>query len=178
MAQHPRQSFSAHYRQQQTSAGPPRPPQSSQSHPPSPAWAGDDDLPRPVYRPQRPRPASRKALVAGSSMVALAALWITPNLNRLTTPRVSQDNCLKLEQVQNFVSRDRLKKLLEIEPQAAKATVQEVLKEPYCVLEPTTGQADGPVEREAYPLEFDPSTWLVVLYNNDQYSGYDFSFRK
>jgi hypothetical protein len=177
MAQHPRQSFSAHYRQQQTPAGHSRPPQTTPGYP-GPSWAGEEYRPRPAARPQPPRPASRKALVAGGSMVALAALWITPNLNRLTTPSVSQDDCLKLEQVQNFVSRDRLKKLLEIEPQATKATVQEVLREPYCVLEPTVDKAGGSLDREAYPLEFDPSTWLVVLYNNDQYTGYDFSFRQ
>jgi hypothetical protein len=31
--------------------------------------------------------------------------------------------------------------------------------------------------REAYPLEFDPQTWLVLLYEGDQYTGYRFATR-
>ena len=32
------------------------------------------------------------------------------------------------------------------------------------------------VEREAYPLAFDPEAWVVVSYVEEKYVGYDFVF--
>ena len=32
-------------------------------------------------------------------------------------------------------------------------------------------------ERAAYPLAFDPNTWLVVLYEDEEYVGYGFKLQ-
>jgi hypothetical protein len=116
-------------------------------------------------------------LMVGGSMLALAALLITPNLGKDQGQESSPFTCVKLEQSQSLVSRDRLKALLETDLQAPKATVQELLKQPYCVMSPGKTEGGQPADREAYPLEFDPQTWLVVLYEGDRYAGYDFRFR-
>jgi hypothetical protein len=115
--------------------------------------------------------------MAGGSVLALAALVITPKLNQAQMQEVEPFTCIKQEQTQALVSRDQLKKLLETDFQSPKATVQALLKQPYCVLSPGTTEAGQPADREAYPLEFDPQTWLVVLYEGDRYAGYDFRFR-
>lgn len=110
-------------------------------------------------------------------MLALAALLITPNLNQDQALDAEPFTCIRQEQPQATVSRDQVKKLLETELQDSKATVQGFLNEPYCVLLPSQTEAGLSVEREAYPLEFDLQTWLVVLYDGDRYVGYDFRFR-
>jgi hypothetical protein len=50
------------------------------------------------------------------------------------------------------------------------------VSEPYCKLPTLNVRAGVEAEREAYPLEFDPATTLVILYENDEYAGYRFSF--
>ncbi|OKH51195.1 hypothetical protein NIES30_00320 [Phormidium tenue NIES-30] len=115
--------------------------------------------------------------MAGGSMLALAALLVSPNLDQAKVQEAEAFTCIRQEQPKALVSRDQIKKLLETELQAPKATVQEFLQMPYCVLSPGKTEAGLPADREAYPLEFDPQTWLVVLYEGDRYAGYDFRFR-
>lgn len=126
---------------------------------------------------EAPRLQPRQVLVAGGSVLVLAALFIIPNLNQEQTQEAGAFTCIRQEQPKSLVSRDQVKKLLETDLQASKSTVQEFLNAPYCVLSPGKTEAGLPAEREAYPLEFDPQTWLVVLYEGDRYVGYDFRFR-
>lgn len=110
-------------------------------------------------------------------MLALAALLITPNIDGTSSSTPVSNVCIKQIETRSFLSRDKLSQLLATEKQATKASVREIVGEPNCVLEPDKAPDGTLVEREAYPLEFDPQTWLVVLYNNDTYQGYDFRFR-
>lgn len=184
MVQRSSYPVSAHYQ--------PQPPQPQPVNPPS---ATSRSMPMQPVRPQpgahpvhrsaqRPgpsaypdRPQPRQVIVAGGSMLALAALLISPNLNREKVPEAEAFTCIRQEQPKALVSRDQVKKLLETELQAPKARVQEFLQTPYCVLSAGKTEAGLPADREAYPLEFDPQTWLVVLYEGDRYAGYDFRFR-
>ncbi|MGB3312236.1 MAG: hypothetical protein WBG32_02660 [Nodosilinea sp.] len=183
---------SSHYRPRQPSPGQPQEaaprlsPQSSSRSPQarSAPQAGPRPYPpaaptkgRALYGESTPRPQSRQVLVAGGSVLALAALLISPNLNQDQAPETDAFTCIRQEQPKALVSRDQVKKLLDTDLQAAKSTVQEFLNAPYCVLSPGKTEAGLPAEREAYPLEFDPQTWLVVLYDGDRYVGYDFRFR-
>lgn len=193
MVQRSSYPVSSHYRPQQPSPGQPQgasPTPSPRSSPRSPqGWPTPQAGPRPypapatrasgraVYGEPTPRPQPRQVLVAGGSVLALAALLITPNLNPDQAQEVEAFTCIRQEQPKALVSRDQIKKLLETDLQAPKATVQEFLNVPYCVLSPGKTEAGLPAEREAYPLEFDPETWLVVLYEGDRYVGYDFRFR-
>jgi len=50
---------------------------------------------------------------------------------------------------------------------------------PTAFLKPDSTRTDGvQVEREAYPLEFDPQTWFVLQYHGEEFVGFDFSFRQ
>ncbi|NJL45728.1 MAG: hypothetical protein HC922_08430 [Leptolyngbyaceae cyanobacterium SM2_3_12] len=102
---------------------------------------------------------------------------VTPNIDGASTPAPVSNVCIKQTGTRAFLSRDKLSQLLSVKNQAPKATVREILGEPHCVLEPGQTKDGGPMEREAYPLEFDPQTWLIVWYSQDAYQGYDFRFR-
>ena len=131
----------------------------------------------PTVAVSTPQAKPRLGLMAGGSMLALAALVITPQLSQSQVEEATPFTCIKQDQVTALVSRDQLKRLIETDLQAPKNTVREFLQQPYCVLSLGQTQAGQPADREAYPLEFDPQTWLVVIYEGDRYAGYDFRFR-
>ncbi len=129
-----------------------------------------------------PRQGNRQpkgVLLAGGSMLALAALVVTPSMNQTTDSSSvgSRDVCIKQIDDQALISRDELKELLDLEQQSPQAQVQEIVESPHCVLEAKIGENGTRLEREAYPLEFDPQTWFVVQYQDGKYAGFDFSFR-
>jgi len=168
MAYHPRDSYSAHYQ--------PRPSPPSGGSPVPPPTA----MPR-QYSPQPPRRrryGGGGVLVAGGSMLALAAFLIHPGAEPGTTPGGDPQVCITQARGPATLSRDQLKKLIDLDMQTPKADVRELLGEPHCGLGVGRTEANVQAERDAYPLEFDPATWLVVQYENEQYVGYDFSFRR
>ncbi len=181
MAKHIRQSLSIHY-QQQASAGSGIPlrswhsalddPATRQVHGGNPGPDRDSPL-----APPTPHPPLRAAVLASGSMLAAAALWLSPHPTPVIDSQAVTGECIKIEKMENSLSRDRLKALLAVETPAPRATPQALLKAPYCVLKPTTDAQGGVTDREAYPLEFDPQTWLVLIYQGDRYTGYDFLFR-
>jgi hypothetical protein len=75
-----------------------------------------------------------------------------------------------------IVSREQLAAFLTISERDAKARVQDLLQAPYCHLPGLEIRAGVPAERVVYPLAFDPKTWLVVLYEEEEYAGYQFHF--
>ncbi|MFM7469927.1 MAG: hypothetical protein ACKO5P_00210 [Nodosilinea sp.] len=167
MANSIRQSLSIHYQQQQVSPAP-----GMATSWPQPG----DDRACPPALPASP-PSLRAAVLAGGSMVAAAVLGLSPHPAQMVDSQVMTGECIKLEKIENSLSRDRLKALLGVQTPAPRATLQALLKVPYCVLKPTTDGQGVAIEREAYPLEFDPQTWVVITYQGDRYTGYDFLFR-
>ncbi|ASC71282.1 hypothetical protein XM38_022340 [Halomicronema hongdechloris C2206] len=163
--------YSNHYRQPRQT-----PTRRPQRHP-------DGQLRRASTPRSQPQPAPRRrsrrqagVLLAGSSMLALAALVVTP-FDRSEQSRTA-DLCQQRVQSQSVLSRDELSQLLTVAERSSKETVRQIIQEPYCVLSPVTVREGAQAEREAYPLEFDPQTWFVVLYEEGEYAGYDFSFRR
>ncbi len=74
------------------------------------------------------------------------------------------------------LSREQLLRILAVPEREAKARIREITTEPYCQLSSINIRAGVEAEREAYPLAFDPSTALVILYEDDEYAGYRFLF--
>jgi len=72
------------------------------------------------------------------------------------------------------VSRQQIAQLLTIPERDSKAKVEAILKQPYCQLPSLEVRAGVAADRVAYPLSFDPQTWLVILYEGDEYAGYEF----
>ncbi|WP_068818026.1 hypothetical protein [Phormidesmis priestleyi] len=124
---------------------------------------------------RRSRRQSVKYLLAAGTFVALAGMLINPR--DLLGAKAPDDPCQSAVKSKVTLSRDRLAQLLTVSEGDRKDKVRSILKEPYCTLaiEVRSGVKS---DREAYPLAFDPQTWLIVLYEGNEYRGYAFSFRK
>ncbi|MEM9217594.1 MAG: hypothetical protein AAGD25_25050 [Cyanobacteria bacterium P01_F01_bin.150] len=90
----------------------------------------------------------------------------------------AKEICQAVVQPNAILSRDHLAKVLAVSERSAKTTIQQVVAEPYCRMPSVSIRAGVVADREAYPLAFDPDTWLIMLYEGDEYAGFDFSFRK
>jgi hypothetical protein len=75
-----------------------------------------------------------------------------------------------------IVSRQQLAQLLTLPTATSKQELQALLNLPYCQLAMPAAEPLSNLSY-AYPLEFDPQTWLIITYEGDRYSKYDFSFR-
>ncbi len=84
---------------------------------------------------------------------------------------VDELQCAEMVTPNALLSRERVLKLMTIVEGASKAGVRGVLKAPYCKLKPMTVRAGAIAEREVYPLEFDPTIWAVILYEDNNYVG-------
>ncbi|NER80505.1 MAG: hypothetical protein F6K42_13200 [Leptolyngbya sp. SIO1D8] len=110
-------------------------------------------------------------------MLALATLIVVPKAQPENS-QLASAVCQEKVQSQSVLSRAELSELLAVPERSSKEAVQQVIEAPYCVLSSIEVREGAIAERQAYPLEFDPQTWLVVLYEDGEYAGYDFSFRR
>ena len=134
----------------------------------------------PMQEPIQSRHMSSKPLIAGALMFGLIWIlfdfqgvrtWVAPS-NILP----ASDGCETIVQSDAKLSREQLANLLTIPERDAKTRVRQVVEAPYCRLPELKVRSGVLAEREAYPLAFDPKTQLVILYENDEYAGYRFSF--
>lgn len=107
-------------------------------------------------------------------MLAFIGFIANPSLQG-TPPK---DACQEVVRSQAVLTRRQLSQLLAIPERDSKAKVRDIVQEPYCKLSQLEVRAGVEADREAYPLEFDPQTWFVILYEGDEYAGYAFSFRR
>lgn len=158
-------------------------PQRSAAYRQSPG--ADWPAPRPQRPPaagmrkiRKPRRQSPQVLLAGAGggAVALALLAVVPQFQ--TQAPASNDLCQQVVEAQSVLGRDELSELLAIPERASREAVQAVIAQPYCTLAQAEVREGVMAEREAYPLAFDPQTWFVVLYEDGEYAGYDFSFTR
>ena len=87
-----------------------------------------------------------------------------------------RDLCQEMVQPSVSLSRAQLTELLTVPERSPKATIRQQAPDPYCTLTDLEIRAGVTAQREAYPLAFDPDTWLVMLYEGDEYAGYAFRF--
>jgi hypothetical protein len=120
--------------------------------------------------------ANVKYMLAGGSLVAAVGLIGDPR-GLLPASTSVKDSCQEVIQSKATLSRDQLSRLLTIPERSDKAQVRQVMKDPYCKLSTLNLRSGEPSQREAYPLAFDPQTWVVVLYEGNEYVGYSFSLR-
>ncbi|MDB9526445.1 hypothetical protein PN498_10635 [Oscillatoria sp. CS-180] len=138
--------------------------------------AGAATAQRRKTRPSR----SPSMLIAGGGVLLAAVVGISPKpmFNSASDEANAPVVCQEKVQPQSVLSRDELSQLLSVSERAPKADVRAVIDEPYCTL-PSVQVREGAVsEREAYPLEFNPQTWFIVLYEEGEYAGFDFSFER
>ncbi len=125
---------------------------------------------------RKSRTHSMKYMLAGGSVVAAFGLLADPR-GLLPTPAPAKTVCQEIVQSKSILSRDQLSRLLAIPERSSKVQIRQIMKEPYCQLPQVDVRSGVSARREAYPLAFDTQTWLIVLYEGDEYAGYDFSFR-
>ena len=129
--------------------------------------------------PQRLKPwwRSRYFLATGWGVAAIGLLLNASTYFKVDAASTDKDNCQKIVQSSAVLSRKQLGKILTVPERSNQNTVRNIVAEPYCQL-PSLEIRDGiTATREAYPLAFDPSTWLVMLYEGDEYAGFSFSFQ-
>ena len=114
-------------------------------------------------------------LAGGSVMAALGLMMDIGGLMPHAAPK--KEICQEIVQPKAILSRDQLTQLLSVSEGSDKAQIQQLVKTPYCRLPDIQAQVGAIAQREAYPLAFDPQTWLVILYEGNTYAGYAFSFR-
>jgi hypothetical protein len=124
--------------------------------------------------------ATLKPFIASGLMLAIALMaldglgvrrWLTA-----ARPRASQ-GCEKIVHSNAQLSREQLAKLLAVPERDPKENVRNIVSEPYCSLPQLQVRSGVVSEREAYPMAWDPSVQLVILYENDEYAGYRFRFQ-
>ncbi|MGC1308854.1 MAG: hypothetical protein WA885_16630 [Phormidesmis sp.] len=153
---------------------------------------------QPSLQASRPVPASHKnprdvskttkALWAAGSAAALALLTIImPTSVDSHSPEGS--SCQEVVKSGAEISRSQISQLLTMPIGSSKAAVQQAIQTPYCTMPPLIAEAASQkttadaakasegLEREAYPLAFDPEAWIVVTYEAGAYAGYDFVFK-
>ena len=125
------------------------------------------------HKPQYLKISVALLVVGAIAAASLKLLWqFNPNLFLISafTP-VDELQCAEMVTPNALLSRERILKLMTIVEGASKAGVRGVLKAPYCKLKPMTVRAGAIAEREVYPLEFDPTIWAVILYEDNSYVG-------
>jgi hypothetical protein len=126
---------------------------------------------------QSPSPNLRP-LLAGGLMFIFVALLMDMRSTMSSPKRETQTNiCQSQTNADGKLSRTQLAKLLTVPERDSKANVRTILQEPYCELSSLQIRAGVEAEREAYPLEFEPETWLIVLYEGEEYAGFQFRFQ-
>lgn len=124
--------------------------------------------------------ATAKPFIAGGLMLAIGLLAIDgQGLERwLSTARPqTAPGCEKIVESSSQLSREQLAQLLVVPERDPKENVRKIVAEPYCSLPQLQVRSGVVSEREAYPMAWDPSVQLVILYENDEYAGYRFRFQ-
>lgn len=75
------------------------------------------------------------------------------------------------------LSRAQLAQLLTLPERSPHSQVREQLAQPFCQLADLEVRAGVMAQREAYPLAFAPQTWLILLFEGEEYAGYAFAFQ-
>jgi hypothetical protein len=127
--------------------------------------------------PKSERFSSKRLMAGGIVLLSFGLLLDLHSLPSFLSQKNSGALCQDVVQSQMKLSKQQLAQLLTVSEGAKKQKVQEILKDPYCKLVDLQVRVGATAQREIYQLEFEPQTWLVVLYEDDQYAGYRFNLR-
>ncbi|EKQ69858.1 hypothetical protein OsccyDRAFT_2504 [Leptolyngbyaceae cyanobacterium JSC-12] len=118
-----------------------------------------------------------KYMLAGGTVVAALGMFMEPQ-SLFANMMSAKTSCQEVIQPKSVLSREQLSQLLAIPDRTPKEQLRQVTKAPYCRLVTVATQSGTVPEREAYPLAFDPQTWLIITYEGGEYTGYTFSFKR
>jgi hypothetical protein len=120
---------------------------------------------------------SKRVMAGGSVLLTLSLLTDQFRIPALFARKENPVNCAEVVQTSATLSQKQLAQLLTVSEGDKKQRIRDIVKEPYCKLPSLQIRVGATAQREAYPLEFDPNTWLVLLYEGEQYTGYRFALR-
>lgn len=124
-------------------------------------------------------PQQQRIFLAGGWLVALFTIAINlggAHGGRVNASAMEQSLCKTIVQSNAGLSRAQLAQVLTVPERSPQSDIRAQLPQPYCQLEDIEMRAGITAQREAYPLAFDPQTWLVLLFEEDEYAGYAFQF--
>lgn len=129
-------------------------------------------------RPEPQHSFGIRLFLLGGALAVIAGLTVDTQkmlaLNQTRRP----ENCVGQVNPNATVSRDQLAMFLTVSERDTRTKVQDILQMPYCELASLEVRAGVPAERSVYRMAFDPQTWLVVLYEGEEYAGYQFQVRR
>ncbi|MFG6100191.1 hypothetical protein SPB21_33420 [Leptothoe sp. ISB3NOV94-8A] len=133
---------------------------------------------RPKRQPKRRPRRQRRYRLISSSMLILLGFSLGIGLRfQAKAASAKKDLCQDIISSQAVLSRQQLIQLLTIPERENRQAIEAIAEEPYCTLTTLEVRAGVIAERTAYPLAFDPNTWLVVLYEEEEYVGYGFKLQ-
>jgi len=122
-------------------------------------------------------PALNPLLLGGLFLAFLGLMLDFRSVLPFSSSAATPERCQGDINREVVVSREQLAQLLAVPERDTKQRVQEIVGTPYCSLQSLQVRAGVVAERQVYPLAFDPTTRLVILYEGDEYAGYRFSFQ-
>jgi len=125
-----------------------------------------------MKRPDPQRQIGMRLLLLGGAIAMIAGLSTNIRETIAAQRTARPENCVGEVNSQTSISRDQLATFLTISERSPKIDVQNVLQAPYCQLPGLEVRAGVAAERAVYQLAFDPQTWLVVLFEGNEYAGY------
>lgn len=129
---------------------------------------------RSAFQRSKPQPQlGMKLFLLGGALAVMAGLVLDMR-DAISNEHANRrpENCIGEVQADATISRDQLATFLTITERSDQAMVQDILQTPYCQLSSLEVRAGIPAERAVYRLAFDPQTWLIVLYEEEEYAGY------
>ncbi|MEM9907162.1 MAG: hypothetical protein AAF921_19285 [Cyanobacteria bacterium P01_D01_bin.44] len=133
-----------------------------------------------MKRLKRSRQAKRRKRIGVfvSGGLTLLSIGLGMGFRYQAEAAASKDLCQEVVATKAVLSRSQLGQLLTVPERAERRAVKAIVQEPYCTMAGIEVRSGVKAEREAYPLAFDPNTWLVLLYEGEEYAGYGFSFQQ
>ena len=137
---------------------------------------------QPKRRPRRQQPRLMSLqhwhrLITGTSYIFLGLSLGLGLRFQAKAAAARKDLCQNVISSQTVLSRQQLTQLLTVPERENRQAIEAIVEEPYCTLSAMEVRAGITAERAAYPLAFDPNTWLVVLYEEEEYVGYGFKLQ-
>ena len=123
---------------------------------------------------RRPRRRQRYRLMSGTMLILLGFSLGFGLRFQAKAAAAKKNLCQGIISSQAVLSRQQLTQLLTVPERENRQAIEAIAEEPYCSLAAIEVRAGVMAERTAYPLAFDPNTWLVVLYEDEEYVGYGF----
>ena len=134
-------------------------------------------LRQPRRRSQKqPRRHSQRFLMAGWGLAFLSLVFNIGSRLQATASD-TKNQCETIVQSSAVLSRSQLAELLTVPERSNQQLIKDIVAEPYCQMTTIELRDSITAQREAYPLAFAPRTWLVMLYEDNEYAGFSFSFQ-